>query len=153
MAREPWNDAILVLPEKERYLFFRKMRYNMASVLLNDGGFKMADENKKTVLGITENLEALLCYALGWVSGLIFLLVEKDNAYVRFHALQSLVTFGVLHIASFVILIIPILGVLLSFLIGILCIVLWIVMMVKAYKGERYKLPVVGDFVEQQLGK
>lgn len=113
----------------------------------------MADENKKTVLGINENLEALLCYALGWVSGLIFLLLEKDNAYVRFHALQALVTFGVLHIASFVILIIPILGVLLSFLIGILCVVLWVVLMVKSYKGERYKLPVVGDFVEQQLSK
>ena len=113
----------------------------------------MSDENKKTVLGVTENLEALLCYALGWVSGLVFLFVEKDNAYVRFHALQSLVAFGVLHVASFAILILPFLGVLLSFLIGVLCVVLWIVLMVKAYKGERYKLPVVGDFVEQQLGK
>lgn len=113
----------------------------------------MSDENKKTVLGVTENLEALLCYALGWVSGLVFLFLEKDNTYVRFHALQSLVTFGVLHVASFVILILPILGVLLSFLIGILCVVLWVVLMVKAYKGERYKLPVAGDFVEQQLGK
>jgi len=113
----------------------------------------MADENKKTVLGITENLEALLCYALGWVSGLIFLLVEKENAYVRFHALQSLVTFGVLHIASFAILIIPFLGALLSFLIGIVSVVLWVVLMVKAYQGERYKLPVIGDFVEQQLGQ
>jgi len=113
----------------------------------------MADENKKTVLGVTENLEALLCYALGWISGLIFLLIEKDNAYVRFHALQALVTFGVLHVASFVVLILPLLGVLLSFLIGILCFVLWIVLMVKAYKGERYKLPVAGDFVEKQLSK
>ena len=113
----------------------------------------MADENKKTVLGVTENLEALLCYVLGWVSGLIFLLVEKDNAYVRFHALQSLVTFGVLHLASIVILIIPFLGVLLSFLIGILCVVLWIILMVKAYKGERFKLPIVGDFAEEQTSK
>ena len=111
----------------------------------------MAEENKKTVLGITENLEALLCYAIGWITGLIFLILEKDNAYVRFHALQSLVAFGVLHIASFVIVLIPILGILVSFLIWILCFVLWIVMMVKAYKGEKYKLPIVGDFVEKQL--
>ena len=111
----------------------------------------MTDENKKTVLGINENLEALLCYALGWVTGLIFLLTEKDNAYVRFHALQSLVAFGVLHLASFVVLILPLLGILLSFVVGVASFVLWVVMMIKAYKGERYKLPIVGDFVEKQL--
>ena len=113
----------------------------------------MTEENKKTVLGVTENLEALLCYALGWITGLIFLLLEKDNAYVRFHALQSLVAFGALHLASFIVVFIPILGILLSFLIGILSFILWIVMMVKAYKGEMYKLPWAGDFAEQQLAK
>ena len=51
---------------------------------------------KKTVLGISENLEAVLCYALGWITGLIFLLLEKDNRFVRFHALQSLITLRVL---------------------------------------------------------
>lgn len=113
----------------------------------------MADENNKTVLGVTENLEALLCYAVGWVTGLIFLLVEKDNGYVRFHALQSLVTFGILHVASFVILVIPLLGVFVSFLIWLLSLALWIVLMIKAYQGERFKLPRIGDFVEQQLAK
>ncbi len=113
----------------------------------------MADENKKTVLGITENLEALLCYAFGWITGLVFLLVEKNSEYVRFHALQSLVTFGVLHAASFVLMLIPILGWLVAFCISLLSLVLWILLMVKAYQGERYKVPVAGDFVEQQLVK
>ncbi|MFH0985594.1 MAG: DUF4870 domain-containing protein [Candidatus Omnitrophota bacterium] len=113
----------------------------------------MADENKNTVLGVTENLEGLLCYALGWVSGLIFLLVEQKNAFVRFHAMQSLVTFLALFVVSLVIGFIPVLGVLVSLLLWPLGLVLWIVLMVKAYKGERYKLPVVGDFVEQQLSK
>lgn len=113
----------------------------------------MTDENKKTVLGITENLESLLCYALGWISGIVFLLMEKENELVRFHALQSLVTFGALHLASFVVLFIPILGILLSLLLWPFGLVLWIILMIKAYKGERYKLPVVGDFVEQQLAK
>jgi uncharacterized membrane protein len=113
----------------------------------------MAEENKKTALGITENLEALLCYALGWITGLVFLIIEKENEFVRFHALQSLVTFGIFHIASFVILFIPFLGFLISFLLGTLSLVLWIVLMIKAYGGERFKLPVVGDFVEQQLAK
>jgi len=111
----------------------------------------MADENKNTVLGVTENLEALFCYALGWVTRLVFLLLEQKNAFVRFHALQSLVTFLALFIISAVIGFIPVLGVLVGLLLWPLGLVLWIVLMVKAYKGERYKLPVVGDFVEQQL--
>jgi uncharacterized membrane protein len=113
----------------------------------------MADENKNTVLGVTENLEALFCYALGWVTGLIFLLLEQKNAFVRFHAMQSLVTFLGLFIVSAVIGFIPVLGLLVGLILWPLGIVLWIVLMVKAYKGEKYKLPVVGDFVEQQLGK
>ena len=113
----------------------------------------MADENKDTVLGVTENLEGLFCYVLGWVTGLIFLLVEQKNAFVRFHALQSLVTFLALFILSVVIGFIPVLGILVGLVLWPLGVVLWIVLMVKAYKGERYKLPVIGDFVEKQLGK
>lgn len=113
----------------------------------------MADENKNTVLGVTENLEGLLCYVLGWVSGLVFLLIEQKNAFVRFHAMQSLVTFLALFVASLVVGFIPVLGILVSLLLWPLGLVLWIILMVKAYKGERYKLPVVGDFVEQQLSK
>ena len=60
----------------------------------------MTDENKNTALGMTENLEALLCYALGWVTGLTFLLLEQKNTFVRFHAMQSLVTFLGLFIIS-----------------------------------------------------
>ena len=112
----------------------------------------MADENKNTMLGVTENLEALLCYALGWVTGLIFLLLEQKNAFVRFHAMQSLVTFLALFIISAVVGFIPVLGVLVGLILWPLGVVLWIVLMVKAYKGERYKLPMIGDFVEQQLG-
>ena len=113
----------------------------------------MADENKNTVLGVTENLEGLFCYVLGWVTGLIFLLLEQKNAFVRFHALQSLVTFLALFILSVVIGFIPVLGILVGLVLWPLGVVLWIVLMVKAYKGERYKLPVIGDFVEKQLGK
>ena len=112
----------------------------------------MEGENKNTVLGVTENVEALLCYALGWVSGLVFLLLEQKNAFVRFHAMQSLATFLGLFIISLVVGFVPVLGILVNILIWPLSVVLWIVLMVKAYKGERYKLPVVGDFVEKQLG-
>lgn len=113
----------------------------------------MTDDQKNTILGISENVEALLCYALFWMTGLIFLLLEQKNGFVRFHAMQSLATFLGLFVASLVLGVIPILGVLVNLLLWPLTIVLWIVLMVKAYKGERYKLPVVGDFVEKQFSK
>jgi uncharacterized membrane protein len=112
----------------------------------------MTDDNKNTVLGVTENIEALLCYALGWVTGLVFLLLEQKNQFVRFHAMQSLATFLGLFIVSMALRFVPLLGFLINVLMWPLSVVLWIVLMVKAYKGERYKLPVVGDFVEKQLG-
>ena len=110
-------------------------------------------EKKKTVLGISENLEAVFAYALGWVTGLIFILIEKDSEYVRFHALQSVVTFLGLAVVSFGLMFIPFLGWIVSVLLWPLGFVLWLVLMFKAYKGERFKLPWVGDFVEKNLPK
>lgn len=110
-------------------------------------------ENNNTVLGIDKNFEALLCYVLGWISGIVFLFLEKENKYVRFHAMQSLVTFLALFIISVAIGWIPILGWLISVLISILGLVLWIMLMIKAYQGETYKLPYAGDFAEEQLKK
>ncbi|MCC3144842.1 DUF4870 domain-containing protein [Halanaerobium sp. Z-7514] len=111
----------------------------------------MAEKN--TVLGIDENLEALLTYVLGWITGIVFLFLEKENEYVRFHAMQSLVTFLALFVITIVIGWIPILGWLISFLLSILGIVLWLILMVKAYQGELYKLPIAGDFAEERLSK
>jgi len=119
---------------------------------MTDGDQNMG-ENKNTVLGVAENIEGLLCYALGWVTGLVFLLLEQKNAFVRFHAMQSLVTFLVLWVGGVIVGFVPVLGILVNLLLWPLSAVLWIVLMVKAYKGERYKLPVVGDFVDQQLLK
>jgi uncharacterized membrane protein len=53
-----------------------------------------------TVLGIEERFERPLCYVLGWISGLIFLLIERRNATVRRHAYQSVVVFGALSVIS-----------------------------------------------------
>lgn len=111
----------------------------------------MSDNN--TVLGIDQNLEALLCYALGWITGIVFLFLEKENEYVRFHAMQSLVTFLALFIITMVIGSIPILGWLISFLVSILGLIIWVMLMIKAYQGEFYKLPYIGDFAEEQLSK
>ncbi len=108
-------------------------------------------EEEKTVLGIGENIEGALCYVLGFVSGIVFLIMEKKNEYIRFHALQSVVVFLGLFILNFILGVIPIIGLLISLLLFPVGLVLWILLMFKAYKGEKFKLPYIGDFVEKQL--
>ena len=55
---------------------------------------------EKSSTGLAENVAGLLCYVLGWVSGLVFILIEKENRFVRFHAIQSIYVFGVITIDS-----------------------------------------------------
>jgi len=107
----------------------------------------MADKQKtKTTKGTTlpKNTAAALCYLAGWVTGLIFITIEKKDKFVRFHAMQSIVTFGALTILTFT----PFapLAMLASF-------ILWLVLIIKAYQGEKFKVPVLGDFAEKQLNK
>ncbi len=110
-----------------------------------------------TSIGLEPNVAGLLCYVLGWITGLIIFLLEKENKFVRFHALQSIVTFGaftVLWIVFSVLMGIQYIGTLfwvLNIISWILAFVLWIVLMVKAYQGEKYKLPVAGDIAEKYL--
>jgi len=96
-----------------------------------------------------KNLKSALCYAGGWITGLIFLLMEKEDQDIRFHAMQSLITFGGLNILMFV----PLLNILLIPIVSVVSFVLWLVLMIKAYQGEKFKLPVIGDLAENQLKK
>ncbi len=103
----------------------------------------------KTSIGMEANIAALLCYLAGWVTGLIFYLLEKENKFVRFHAMQSIVTFGGLSIIMTVLTFIPVIGWILMPIVGLLWFVLWIVLMVKAFKGDKIKLPFAGDIAEK----
>ncbi len=107
---------------------------------------------EKSSTGLEANIAGLLCYVLGWVSGLVFILIEKQSNFVRFHAIQSIYVFGILTIAGIVLGWIPVLNVVLVPLIGVLGVVLWIILMIKAYQGEKYKLPLVGDWAEKRAG-
>jgi uncharacterized membrane protein len=92
---------------------------------------------------------AFLCYLAGWITGLIFYLVEKDNRFVRFHAMQSIVTFGGLTVITTILGFIPVIGLILLPLVGIAWFVLWILLMVKAFQGEKIKLPFAGEIAEK----
>ena len=93
----------------------------------------------------------MLSYLLGFVSGIAFLVIEKDDHYVRFHAMQSTITFGGLFALNVLLGMVPILGWLISFLLLPVTLALWLVLMFKAYQGEKFKLPYVGDIAEQQV--
>ena len=106
----------------------------------------------KTSTGLEENVAGLLCYVLGWISGLVFILIEKENKFVRFHAMQSIIVFGTFTVAGFILGWIPFIGWVIGWLLSILALVLWIVLMIKAYQGTKFKLPWAGDLAEKQVG-
>ena len=111
-----------------------------------------------------EKVAGLLCYALGWITGIIFYFVDK-RPFVRFHAAQSIVVFVGIHIIYFVIG--AIFGVtmfagglggfsmafVLYPLVGLLSFGLWLLLMIKAYQGERFRVPVAADLAEKIFGK
>ncbi|MCX6791451.1 MAG: hypothetical protein NT149_00210 [Candidatus Gottesmanbacteria bacterium] len=100
-----------------------------------------------------ENLLAAASYLLGFVTGIIILLVEKQNKFVRFHAMQSTILFGGIFIVNIVLGFIPILGWIVGLLLSFVAFILWIVLMWKSFQGEMYKVPYVGDLAEKQLAK
>ncbi|HYK85617.1 MAG TPA: DUF4870 domain-containing protein [Ktedonobacteraceae bacterium] len=116
--------------------------------------------NRMTSLGMNERLERVLAYAFGWVSGLILFFLEK-NRNVRWHAAQSMVTFGTLSILMFLVSLlkgflawIPLLGWLTSAGLGLLLsalwwvtVILWVWLMVMAFVREDYRLPIVSDWI------
>ena len=105
-------------------------------------------ENGKDLNGLDENIAGLLCYVLGWISGLAIFLLETENKSVRFHAMQSIIVFGILTILGLALGWVPVLG----WIIWILSVILWIVLMVKAYQGTKFKLPISGKAAEKWAG-
>jgi uncharacterized membrane protein len=110
--------------------------------------------------GLAENVAGLLCYVLGWITGIIFLLIDK-RPFVKFHAAQSTVVFGGLTVLRIGLGVVLSSGGLLGLglwaavmgLIGILSLVLWIFLMVKAYQHELFKVPLAAGIAESIAGK
>ena len=104
----------------------------------------------KSSTGMNENLAALLSYVLGFITGIRFFVIEKESKFVKFHAMQSILVSAALMVLSFVLGFIPFIGWIALILLGPVSFVLWILLMVKAYKYVWFKLPVVGDIAEKQ---
>jgi uncharacterized membrane protein len=105
---------------------------------------------EKATFGLDENIASALTYVLGFITGIIFFLVEKENKTVRFNAMQSIIVFLGLFIVAMVISFIPFVN-MLVLVIWIVELVLWIVLIIKSYQGEKFKLPIVGDLAESYV--
>lgn len=97
---------------------------------------------------IEPNIAGLLCYLGAWITGIIFFVIEKKNNWIRFHAAQSIVLFGSFSVIGLLLGWIPIFGDIVRIVLGITGFILWIVLMVKAYHGERFKVFIAGDIAE-----
>ncbi len=106
----------------------------------------------EATINLSPNITGVLCYLGIWVTGIIFFILEQRNRWIRFHAAQSIVVFGGLGIALAILHWIPFFGIFFTVVIWIVGIILWVLLMSKAYNGERYKLPVAGDIAEMMLG-
>ena len=107
------------------------------------------EEKGQSSTGLDENVAGLLCYLLGFITGIVFLVVEKKSSFVKFHAKQSTITFLGLFVIKIVISWIPIIN-LLVLPILIFSLILWLVLMIKALQGKRYSLPMVGKMAEEK---
>ena len=98
--------------------------------------------------GLDRNIAGAACYVLGFITGIIFYVLEDDE-FVQFHAIQSIIVFGGLAVLNVVItLLVPVLGAAvgtLSTLVGLVGVVLWVFLMYQAYNGEAYELPGIGE--------
>lgn len=112
-----------------------------------------------TSTGLDPKIAGLLAYLVGWVSGLVLFLVEKEHLEVRFHAAQSIllsIAFAVVYVVLTILGFIPILGFvfwLVSLLVGLAGFGLWIYLLVQGYNLTHVRLPVVGRMAEQWAGR
>jgi uncharacterized membrane protein len=112
-----------------------------------------------------ENIASFLCYLVGWVTGIIFLIVDKRPT-VRFHAAQSIVVFGAVSILFFIIREVFYanivfagfgmgwsFGYILYLLVELAAAVLWILLMVKAYQRQMFRVPIAANIADSLVGK
>ncbi len=109
----------------------------------------MGQARGKANTALKPNVAGLLCYLLFWVTGLEFLFTEKDDRFIRFHAIQSIIVFGAISVAFLTLFWIPVVGWVFSWILGALAFVLWIVLMIRAYQGSRYKVFIAGKIAEK----
>ena len=106
--------------------------------------------------GLADNVAGALAYVT-LIPAIVFLLVDpyKTNKFVRFHSFQNIffaVAMAILWVPLIMVMMVPYIGWLISFAVWVGAVVVWVMMVVKAYQGQKFKLPILGDFAEKQAG-
>jgi uncharacterized membrane protein len=137
-------------PEERKKIYEEeKARIEAREKLEKEKGLSSTESS----LNLSQNVVGLLCYLFGWLTGIVFFVLEQKNRWVRFHAAQSMVVFLPLSIISAIFGWIPFAGWVICTVIWIFGFILWVLLMYKAYQGERYKLPIAGNIAEQIIGE
>jgi len=115
--------------------------------------------------GLADNVAGALCYSLWWLTGIIFLVIDKRHS-VRFHAAQSIVVFGMITVLYWIIgamFATSIMwgglgagwtfGYTLFMLVRLVALVVWILLMFKAYQGEQFRVPIAANIADSLVGK
>lgn len=112
---------------------------------------------EKNAFGLSENVASALCYLFAYVSGIVFLIAEKENKVIRFHALQSIIWFGALAVLSGAVYLlfgwVFLLGGLALRVVSVVQFVSWVYLVYSAFVGKMIKLPIIGDAVWAQIDR
>jgi uncharacterized membrane protein len=108
----------------------------------------VSTKNAKSSTGLQTNVAGLLCYLGAWVTGIIFLVIEKEDKTVRFHALQSIVVFGFINILMIIFSWIPYINIVIMPILWIIWVVAWICLMLFTYQGRKVKIPLASNIAD-----
>lgn len=118
------------------------------------------DPGSPTSTGVEPRLAALLCYAAWWVSALVFLVLEQQHRGVRFHAAQSLILFGALSVLIATLSALSVVMLMISatafqaarlivYLVWIGAVGVWLLLMLKTYRGETFRIPLAAELADR----
>jgi uncharacterized membrane protein len=125
----------------------------------------IAKPEAESSTGMSVNTAGLLCYVAMWITGIIFVVLEKKSKFVKFHAWQSIMTFGALTVIQIILSILGAIAVatfslglwrfanVLGIIVWVIMVGLWIVLMLMAYQGKMWKVPLAGNWAEKQANK
>lgn len=104
----------------------------------------------ETSTGMQPRVAALLAYVFGLASGLLVLVTERENAFVRFHAVQSITFSLAMFVLGLAFSFVPGIGWIAGFLLNLAAFGVWLLCMAKAFQGQWFRLPLVGDIAAKR---
>lgn len=112
-----------------------------------------SNNKSSSFFGLDENVAGLLTYTVGFVSGIMFFVLGKNSRFIRFHSMHSILLSIISIILFFILAIIPAIGWFMFILIIPAALILWIALMLKAYRREYVRIPIITAIVNKQISK